>query len=262
MQRTAPPGEPGSGVALGLLDRAASALPAAVEENRHGWRLRHTDSSMWWAGATLAHGGPENEPLDARVRAAEEFYATHGAPARFQVCPECPPGLDTTLAARGYRWASPMSLQVATTAQIADQVSAPPLQVCLDDRPTAPWFEIWHAVHAADADPEPEWRLLRRIDRPSGYVTVLTGSQPVAVGRAVADNGWAGVFGMATLPHARGQGAATAVLAALARWAADQHAGHMYLQIEDVNAAAQRLYAAAGFAKTLTYHYRTAHSLD
>jgi len=217
---------------------------------------------MWWAGATLAHGGPENEPLDARVRAAEEFYATHGAPARFQVCPECPPGLDTTLAARGYRWASPMSLQVATTAQIADQVSAPPLQVCLDDRPTAPWFEIWHAVHAADADPEPEWRLLRRIDRPSGYVTVLTGSQPVAVGRAVADNGWAGVFGMATLPHARGQGAATAVLAALARWAADQHAGHMYLQIEDVNAAAQRLYAAAGFAKTLTYHYRTAHSLD
>jgi GNAT superfamily N-acetyltransferase len=48
---------------------------------------------------------------------------------------------------------------------------------------------------------------------------------PVAVGRAVAERGWAGVFGMATLPAARRRGAATAVLASLAAWARAHHAG-------------------------------------
>jgi len=56
------------------------------------------------------------------------------------------------------------------------------------------------SVQAPDADPTPEWSLLRRVDRPSGYVTAFTSGRPVAIGRAVADTGWAGVLGMATLP--------------------------------------------------------------
>ncbi|MGH3985068.1 MAG: hypothetical protein ACRDST_20875, partial [Pseudonocardiaceae bacterium] len=48
--------DPGSPTLVGgLLDRAARAFPAASEENRHGWWMRHTDSSMWWSGAVLAH---------------------------------------------------------------------------------------------------------------------------------------------------------------------------------------------------------------
>ena len=43
---------------LGLLDRAASALPAAVEEIRYGWRLRHADSTMWWAGRPWPTAAP------------------------------------------------------------------------------------------------------------------------------------------------------------------------------------------------------------
>ncbi|WP_373315482.1 GNAT family N-acetyltransferase [Planosporangium mesophilum] len=107
--------------------------------------------------------------------------------------------------------------------------------------------------------PGPEWNLLRRVDRPGAYVSVLTTAGVVAVGRAVAETGWAGVFGMATLPDARGRGAARGVLAALARWAAENGAGRMYLQVEDDNAAARRLYERAGFAELCRYHYRTEH---
>lgn len=46
----------------------------------------------------------------------------------------------------------------------------------------------------------------------------MIGNGVVAVGRVVADEGWAGVFGMATLPRARGKGAGRSVLAALADW--------------------------------------------
>jgi ribosomal protein S18 acetylase RimI-like enzyme len=52
------------------------------------------------------------------------------------------------------------------------------------------------------------------------------------------------------------------VLAALARWAADHRAEHMYLQVEYYNVeydntAARRLYERAGFTELCRCHYRT-----
>jgi GNAT superfamily N-acetyltransferase len=86
----------------------------------------------------------------------------------------------------------------------------------------------------------------------------LAGDGVVAVGRAVGDTGWAGVFGMATLPRARGQGAARRVLAALAAWAGAHEAGRLYLQVERDNVPALRLYGQAGFRDLCRYHYRLA----
>jgi ribosomal protein S18 acetylase RimI-like enzyme len=97
--------------------------------------------------------------------------------------------------------------------------------------------------------------MLGRVGRPSVYASVLTAAGVIAVGRAVTETGWAGVFGMATLPDARGRGAAREVLAALAREAADQGAEHMYLQVEYDNPAAWRLYERAGFTELCRYHY-------
>lgn len=45
--------------------------------------------------------------------------------------------------------------------------------------------------------------MLGRVQRPSTYASAMIGNGVVAVGRAVANDGWAGVFGMATPPHAR-----------------------------------------------------------
>ncbi|HSJ45724.1 MAG TPA: GNAT family N-acetyltransferase [Euzebyales bacterium] len=76
--------------------------------------------------------------------------------------------------------------------------------------------------------------------------------------RVVADDGWAGLFGMATLPHARGKGAGRSVLAALADWAGAHGADRLYLQVDCDNLPALRLYEGAGFADLCWYHYRTA----
>jgi ribosomal protein S18 acetylase RimI-like enzyme len=100
--------------------------------------------------------------------------------------------------------------------------------------------------------------MLDRVRRPSAYATAMIGDDVVAVGRAVADTGWAGVFGMATLPEARGKGAARNVLAALADWAGTRDAGCMYLQVESDNVPALRLYDRTGFSEICGYHYRIA----
>ena len=193
------------------------------------------------------------------MTAAEEFYAGHGTAARFQISPPaCPAALDTLLAGRGYRRHSPMSLRVTETARVAGQAPAGPLPVRLDDHPACGWLEVWHAVHGRGGDWRSERDMLRRVEQPSAYACATSDGNVVAVGRAVADHGWAGVFGMATLPEARGKGAARTVLAALASWAAGHGAGLVYLQVEGGNRPAIRLYEQAGFGEVCGYHYRTA----
>jgi ribosomal protein S18 acetylase RimI-like enzyme len=245
------------GLVRGLQERAAQAFPWVVLDCLDGWWLRYVDSGAWWAGSVLPHGDVAPVDLPGRIRSVEEFYAGRGAAARFQISPGAgPAGLDQALAGLGYQIESPMSLQTASTVDVIDRLPAGGLRIRLDDRPTDAWFETWTAVHGTGGDPGAELDMLRRVRRPSGYASVLTGAGVVAAGRAVADAGWAGVFGMATLPQARGRGAARQVLAALARWSADQGAAQLYLQVETGNATAWRLYERAGFTELCRYHYR------
>jgi ribosomal protein S18 acetylase RimI-like enzyme len=242
-----------------LQEKAARALPTEHVECVDGWWLRHSTSCAWWVGTVLPHADAGPEELVRRVVGAERFYAGHGSAARFQISPgACPEALDTLLAERGYRHESPVSLQVAATAQVSEQAPRASLRVRLDDDPTNAWFEVWHAVHGDAGDRSTEWNMLGRVEQPSAYASAMLGNEAVAVGRMVADDGWAGVFGMATLPHARGKHAGRSVLAALAEWAAAHDAERMYLQVKRDNIPALRLYEGAGFAEVCGYHYRTA----
>jgi GNAT superfamily N-acetyltransferase len=239
----------------GLQERTARALPAERVARVDGWWLRHAPSCAWWVGTVLPHGAAGQDELVRRVAGAEEFYAGHGGAARFQISPgACPDGLDAVLAERGYRRHGLLSLRVAATARVLERAPTGSPRVRLDDRPTPAWFDGRHAVHGGD--PRSEREMLDRVGRPSAYACAVVEGEVVAVGRAVADTGWAGVFGMATLPEARGRGAARAVLAALAGWAGAQGAGRMYLQVERDNGPALRLYERMAFREICRYHYR------
>jgi ribosomal protein S18 acetylase RimI-like enzyme len=149
-----------------------------------------------------------------------------------------------------------VSLQVASTADVCEDSPAGSLHVRTDNRPTLAWFDLWHSVNG-HGDPRPEWEMLLRADLPSVYACAMIGEDAVAVGRAVADSGWVGVFNMATSPEARGKGAARTVLAGLAEWSRAQGAERMYLQVESENASALRLYERAGFGELNVFHYRS-----
>jgi ribosomal protein S18 acetylase RimI-like enzyme len=227
-------------------------MPADHVDVVDGWWLRRARSSAWWAGAVLPHADAGPDELVRRVAEAEKFYAGHGAAAQFQISPgACPEGLDAVLAERGYRRKSSVSLQVAQCARVRSGA----LPVRLEKRLTSRWFEVWQAVHGGDARSERD--MLERVDLPSTYASAMDGDDVVAVGRAVVDTGWAGVFGMATLPEARGKGAARSLLAALAGWAGAHEAERMYLQVEHDNTPALRLYERAGFREICRYHYRS-----
>lgn len=239
-----------------LLERAARASPAAVEDRGSGLWFRHTDGNAWWSGAVLAHNASGDGRLAERIAAAEQFYAERGAAARFQVCPGCPPDLDRALAGRHYRWDAPISLQTADVAEAVEARPAPGLDARVRAGLDLGWLTVLTTIGGPQTVVETETRLLNRVGLRSAYVTVSAHGEPVAIGRAVADDGWTGVFGMATVPGGRRRGAARLVLAAIARWAREQDARRLYVQVERSNTAACRLYAAAGFTEVATYHYR------
>jgi len=242
----------------GLQERAARALPAEHVDHVGGWWLRRSASSSWWIGTVLPHGDASQDELVRMISAAERFYAGFGVATRFQVSPgACPADLDATLAGRGYRWNSPMSLRTAPVADVQAQARPDGPGIRLNETPTPAWLQVWYAVHGHDSDPQIEREMLGRITQPSAYASALEGDEVIAVGRAVADAGWAGVFGMATLPEARGRGAARDILASLAGWAAAQGTDGMYLQVEGDNDPALHLYDRTCFTEVCGYHYRT-----
>ena len=262
-----PPDEGGPRLARELQERAARALPAAHVELLGSWWLRHSPGCAWWVGSVLPHGEAAAADLPAMVAAAEAFSAARGAATTFQVCPgACPAGLDRVLAARRYRRHTPMSLQAAAVADVLARLTAGAPDghaagrhdVHLEERPAEDWWAVWRAGihHGEGASRAAEERLLARVTAPSAFARATAGGEPVSIARAVADTGWSGVFDVVTLPHARGRGAASAVLAALARWAKSQGCSGLYLQVERDNAAALRLYARAGFREVAAYHYR------
>jgi GNAT superfamily N-acetyltransferase len=223
-----------------LQEFSARAFPALEVERVGGWWLRYIDGPAWWAGSVLPHGSGSfrGALLGSLLGAAEQFYTARGAPARFQITPgAAPDGLDEALAARGYRLESPMSLQ---TTSIRCELSS--AVVC--EWPPEAW-------------PAADRPMLERVTQPTAYASALGGA---SLGRAVYEDGWAGIFGMATRPDARGRGGAASVLAALSNWAFDLGATRLYLQVEPDNAAAVRLYARAGFTELCRYHYRVAAS--
>jgi GNAT superfamily N-acetyltransferase len=238
-----------------LQESAARAVPASEQQVRGRRWLRVADTpATWWAGGSLLHGGDAERDVRAAVDEAEGFAAEQGASALVQVCPACPPGLDDELDLRGYSWADVVRLQVADSRVVA----ARPVGAALNLQTRPAPDDAWCDLALTGARPRAERALLARVPGPSAYVTVEHEGEPVAVGRAFADDGWAGVFSLTTRPAARRGGGGSAVLAALADWALDQGCDFLYLQVEQDNEAARTLFAASGFSDLCSYHYRRA----
>jgi len=236
---------------------AARSWPALETRALDGWLLRWSHGVTRRGCSVLARAGG-TMPLDARLEAASAFYTERGAPLQFQVnAASVPEGLDALLASRGLLREAPTQVQVAHAAVVAR--SGAGAGVALDEGWSDEWFAAWRAMLGVAGPPVQTIRaMLQAVSLPVVHATLRDGDGPVAVGRGVLDSDWLGVFNMVTAQHRRRRGGATAVLSALAQWAAARGASRVYLQVESANAPALGLYARAGFAAAYDYWYRVA----
>jgi GNAT superfamily N-acetyltransferase len=249
---------------VGLLDElAARATAPARVEPLGGWKLRASpDAPFRRANSVLPNGDlPADTTLEGAIDAVERFYEAHRLRTRFQVSPAArPAGLDHALERRGYEIEAPVVVMCAGATIVLGRTRGEGRVT--GDRGKRAWERAHAALHGDNQDARERvlayGRALNAVSTPAA--AVVAPPEPgaaVALGFAVAERGWTGIFGMGTRREARRRGAATAVLHTLARWAVEQDSARLYLQVEEDNAAARALYSRAGFVDAYHYHYRT-----
>jgi ribosomal protein S18 acetylase RimI-like enzyme len=88
-------------------------------------------------------------------------------------------------------------------------------------------------------------------DGPRLRVVRRSGALEVGTARAAIDGDWLGIHAFGVPPEHRRQGHATAMMAALLEWGAEQGATTVWLHVETDNLPALRMYDGLGF---LTHH--------
>jgi len=236
---------------LALDQLAVAAWPAPVNDRQDGWLLRFAHGVSRRANSVapfpLAH---DAMPIDDLIKSVETYYRGHDLPPRFQISPAAAPSdLDTRLAKKGYEIETPVTIEIAAAPSLT--ISDIPISVAT----TAPpgWWEVYKEGYDRDAS---EIAAISR-DQPVYGAWHDAQGQIAAIGYGVLGGNWLGIFGMWTRPKSRGQGIGKAVISALAGWAVEQGAIGLYLQVENTNSAAQRLYERIGFRPVYGYHYRT-----
>jgi ribosomal protein S18 acetylase RimI-like enzyme len=242
-----------------LEELAANAWPAEVVQVVDGWRLRFSRNVTRRANSVWPNGAGDHHSLVKKLALVEDFYARRGCPARYQICPAAQPAdLDEILAARGYTSDAHTAVQIAPLeTALAPATSHYPYSVSIRETFDEPWFDAYCqaeqvSVHAAEA----RRGILQRIGPRTGYALSHLEGQIVAVGLGVVERDWLGLFSLVTFPEFRRQGAATAVIHALAQWGQRYGASQIYLQVMADNAPALALYARLDFETLYHYHYR------
>jgi ribosomal protein S18 acetylase RimI-like enzyme len=244
---------------IDLIERLASrAWPAVEVRELDGWQVRFSAAVARRCNSVLPNGGG-TLPLAEKLARVEELYAPTGRPARYQISPANRPAeLDEVLAQRGYWLECPTFVQVAALGAVLKRLGNAAGEVECADEPGADWLDTFRVAEGfSDSEVVARQEVLRRIAGRPVYALVREDGQPVAVGLAVIEQGWVGLFCMATVPAARRRGHARAVLAGLVRWGLAGGARHAYLQVTAENEAARPLYEGLGFTTRYSYHYRT-----
>ncbi len=227
------------------------SLPAFEEEILDGWRLRFANGVKGRANSVypLAHEGMD---LADKVQFCEAWYEAREIVPRFKLTDASAPSeLDSYLEARGYERFSETEVYTLDLASLEKQT----LTVLVEPNLTNTWLSKYLA-NTTPHEGRVYTEILRHIELPSLYAQLKQDGEVVALGRAVMDGQWVGLFGIWTQPEHRKRGYGKAITLAILHQAKQQGATQSYLQVVANNEPAIRLYQQLGFEYGYTYWYR------
>ena len=230
---------------------------AATQVELDGWQLY---ADRGWTGransalplATLTR------PLDEQLAEVEAFYDGRGLLPQIQVPLPARELLDAELARRGWTIARPTivltrPLERRTHDGPAVDDESPAGTSTFADAPGRDWIAGYH--YRGGPLPDFAVELLTRHERVT-FAGIERAGRIAAIGRGVVDDGWLGITAIDVTPEFRRQGLATEIMHDLFGWGVEHDARDCYLQVDESNAAALRLYAGLGFTEHHRYQYR------
>lgn len=234
-----------------LEELALRALPALETEALDGWLLRYSNgyTARGNSVSPLYRGSGATE---AKINIVERRYRTRGLRPMFRLTTASRPrALNDHLRARGYELHDPVSIQTRPLRGTFGGGETVELTTELDE-----WMGAFAAVRPRAArHRETAHAMLARVDLPSA-LAVIRAAEPVAVGRAVLEEGHLGIFDMATEADSRRRGHGRAIACRLLDWGLNHGAHSAYLLVAADNEPACHLYADLGFREEYRYWYR------
>ena len=229
------------------------AWPGRVEQRLGEWILRAADGITRRANSVLPLGDPGVARLENAIQRVTRFYHEQKLPPRFQLTiASQPPSLEDALTALGYKEETRVIVQVAST-QSRNAVKQGS-EVVVTSTPHQDWFAAYAQAEGYDQTSLAVRRsIMGLVRQPKTYAAALVNGSTVGVGFGVLDQGWLGIFAIATLERYRRQGIATAVTNALRQWALSKGIHRAYLQVSHDNEPAKQLYAGLGFRDCYVY---------
>jgi len=223
------------------------AWPALKTATINGWLWRSSGGGSQRANSvsTIDFTGSD---VEHAIREVESRYHAISAVARFQTFDETsPPGLKDALQRHGYRHGEP----TVTMFRHPQPGGNTPADVEIHDHATDEWLSVYLGAitenrRAVNAE------IIRHIRAPHAFFSYRHGCDVLSTALCVIGHGCAVIECVATRADVRRQGAANAVLAALARWAAQQGVDWIGLQVVRDNAPAVTLYQHHGFVTGAT----------
>lgn len=227
------------------------ALPALETIAYDGWLLRFANGFTGRANSVNPLLS-SSLPVSEKIAHCEAEYAHRGIPLRFRLTDAMAPAdLEAALIAHGYSESFNLtSVQVCDLSRHVPAISA---GFHGSTQLSPEWLQTYRAMNDVQPqDAQTLFAMLSRIETPifCGWLDDL------AVGLAVLEGDWVGLYDIVVAPEARRQGIGRRLVSSLMAWGMQQGARRAYLQVMASNAPARALYAQLGYHDHHRYWYR------
>lgn len=229
---------------------ALNAWPAADDTWIGNWLVRRDRGYTKRANCIYAFPGEPELDLEQRLTRCSELMTEVRLPVIVRESSTFPvEGLAEALTDRGM---SVFDSSIVMTRGIEQSTTAHGLvDVGMDE-----WLNLYLQFEGGTkGNQEVHREILERIPATKRYAALIDDERAVSIGLGVAENGWLGLFDIATDPDQRGNGFGAKMVAGLLYWGASVGCSGSFLQVMATNATAQRLYTRLGFAEEYRYHY-------
>ncbi len=241
-------------------DAAMNALPTARAVLYDQWVVRVANSGMGHNDPRRANSvhvvGASSLPLADKLTRVEALYSEAGLESIFKITPLVDEALSAALAARGYQ-RDESSITWVQTRDLTDFVPVPTLhRVSAEEHMSNAWLAAQINVCVETrARLEGLRGLWQELSVPARFTRILRDDQTAAVGLAIADGAYLGLFAIAVDASLRRQGFGAALIGDLLAWGQQHGCTTAYLQVSATNEAALALYARNGFTDAYLYWY-------
>lgn len=252
---------------LALERIAARTWPGEEVETMGEWLVRASRGVTKRANSVLAAGEfPQDGRWLARI---ERFYRERNLPALFHVSDASPDGLDEFLGENGYEKEVPCLLMTADSREAAAKAQhalggTKPIaaEIVWSGQAGEQWTRDFIRLEQFPAERKSFYDgLFERMPGRKGFLALRREGETVALGTAIARNGWAGFMNVVVREDCRGQGLGLLLMHAMTAWSVEQGADNQFLQVIADNEQANRLYEKLGYKPLFGYHYRVKYEL-